>query len=328
MASEERFLSSMHSFAEMAGISDASKTPLKFLKPRILDVFGFKTIIAAQSEKYTDFNLFESTPEQIHQYVRDGVGNSAVTMRFINDGGRKAGGYPIHYCGTVEEYDESLLRDGDQFVGWKAIDERVVLPEDNLMVQVIERTKSDEAEVTGLVQGTRKVRLGGGFRMQLDRVSFDPPGFSFDTTLFSNEIGPRCANLQFPYDMRVPRTTILFDTEQTSNGLIKPVHVQTENDSKNAKDVAHEVMSRLFQLNGIALSRLVNALMDYAPQEGMHALDGIYSYKNGELVNLQIIDIEGIDIMDIWKDKNPANEVLARLNAARLAIMRDSVSRF
>lgn len=312
MASEERFLSSMHSFAEKAGISDASETPLKFLKPRILDAFGFKTIIAAQSEKYTDFNLSESTPDQIHEYVRGGVVQSAVTMRFINDGGRKAGGYPIHYCGTVEEYDESLLRDGDQFVGWKAIDERVVLPEDNLMVQVIERTKSDEAEVTGLVQGTRKVRLGGGFRMQLDRVSFDPPGFRFDTTIFSNEIGPRCANLQFPYDMRIPRTTILFDTEQTSDGLVKPVHVQTENDPKNAKDVAHEVMSRLFQLNGIPLSRLVNALMDYAPQEGMHALDGIYSYKNGELVNLQIIDIEGIDIMDIWKDKNPANEVLAR----------------
>jgi hypothetical protein len=325
MASEERFLSSMHSFAEKAGISDASKTPLKFLKPRILDAFGFKTIIAAQSEKYTDFNLSESTPEQIHQYVRDGVGKSAVTMRFINDGGRKAGGYPIHYCGTVEEYDECLLRYGDQFIGWKAIDERVVLPVDPLMVQVIERDKSDEAELSGLAQGTKTVRLGGGFRMQLERVSFDPPGFSFDTTFLANDIGPRCANLQFPYDMRVPRATILFDTEQTSDGLVKPVHVQTENDPKNAKDVAHEVMSRLFQLNGIPLSRLVNALMDYAPQEGMHALDGIYSYKNGELVNLQIIDIEGIDIMDIWKDKNPANEVLARLNAARLAIMRDSV---
>lgn len=151
--------------------------------------------------------------------------------------------------------------------------------------------------------GKKPVRLGGGFRLQIDNVrtigdclTITCSGvFSFD------DMGSRVLALASEDDERVPRVSMTFDFRYKGKRLHleNELHMTSKEivDAGDARLLAVAVVGRLIRGYGRKVCSLIRRLLSVMPAMGIHQIEGIYGFAD-DSISVEVIDFDGVDSLD------------------------------
>src|SRR3989344_4811391 len=175
-----------------------------------------------------------------------------------------------------------------------------------LSLQTYSRRRSIASELSGFVNydGLIPVRIGGGFRLQVDSLTFldGKPHLLISGYFSFNDLGSRVLALSCDEDRKVPRYETSF-LVQIDNGELQFSRDKTEEtpiaDIKEAGSVANVAIKDLFDRDGAAISRLIRGLLSVRPAMQVHQLEGIFSITSEAEISAEVIDFDGIDSFDL-----------------------------
>ncbi len=251
-----------------------------------------------------------------------------LSIRLIDDGGVKGGGYPVLYI-----FDKSDLRKRHLIKNMDthlliSIKNKYIELKNGICIDIFSRKKSLSYKVKDLdnTHEAKEIRLGGGFRLQLSDISYKSQKLvlHFDVTIVWNDVGPRCTSLLSKYDTSVPHNTFRFSCS-FNDGLLCSI---TKNEKKtledilkneNSKEIATFVINTLFYRNQEELTKFLQMLVLIEPSLGIHSIEGVFSIRKDKssikLFGPNIIDFDGLDTLSILdkEDKNVQKAILKKM---------------
>ena len=286
------------------------RTPLKQAKEEILRSLHFTTM-PVEISKFLVFNRDKYNDLSYH--IRQEVeADHKVTLRFIDDNGEKGGGYPITHITSPSEYTSLTITDeeGELIALQNAAGDHVQINDFNL-IHLFSRHKSIFGTLgnfgTNLVLHNtilKRVKLGGGFRMQIDnlREIDDQLYYDFSFITVYNDEAPRKASLNA---LRTLYTSTPFNAMYLEDKLVpSPIQFHELNEVLERKDAqifAHQLINTILAHDGHALANLFNALLSVDPQLKRHSIEGVFTTVEAPsgkpTLYFEIIDFDGIDTL-------------------------------
>lgn len=277
-------------------------------KERILEGIGFSkgTNVALRKE----FVLPELGTDSagIEEYLTQQLANGRFVSMLFKDGYWEAmGGSPVIYVMTEDDLKGKLTFDNERLVNARAHNGAIILADHKINLQTYSRRRSMPSELSGFTNydGAIPVRLGGGFRLQIDNIFFTngQPFMTLSGYFSFNDMGSRVLAQSCREDCLVPRYETSFLVKVDNDQLLFP-------DSRNSNDetlistnevgvVVDQVLSILFKRDGKAISDLFRGLLSVRPSMKVHQLEGIFSIPSETEINAEVIDFDGLDAFDI-----------------------------
>jgi hypothetical protein len=276
-------------------------------KEQVLRDTGFSqgTNIALRRE----FQLEPSAKEAdgIREHLIQQLENGRfIAMLFKDKTWDAVGGSPVTYIMDKEDLNTKLVFENEILVGARSHSGEPVSIYRPLALQTYSRRRSVASELSGFVNydGSIPVRMGGGFRLQVDNLTYidDHPHLLISGYFSFNDLGSRVLALSCDEDRKVPR----FETSfllQIEDGKLKLPEEKNEGknvmETKEAGVVVNEVIRNLFERDGTAISRLIRGLLSVRPAMQVHQLEGIFSIPSSNEISAEVIDFDGIDSFDL-----------------------------
>lgn len=294
-----------YELADHLGLEMPSHTKVgnKYLKKNIVRQLGFNVIPGGFNES-KGFKLAGLDDVlTINQTVLDLVeGGNSVCVRFVNDGGQRAGGYPVIYLKNSSDFKDYFVYTPEgEFSHWKATDNEKIRFSSDLQVDIFSRKSSAIKTLSGFdnYDEEKLVHLGGGFRLNLRSV--DNNTLIFNVVTVYDDVGPRSVNLYCDFDRKIPRVDFNFEYQIGKKLKIPDVMV-------NAKDYTYLMLKKLFDNDSDQIISLFGQLMALKPLHDFHSLEGVFSFQNSpkglELVGPEVYDFDGIDGIEGVDGKN------------------------
>jgi len=229
-----------------------------------------------------------------------------VAMLFKDETWDAVGGSPVTYVMDREDLNTKLVFENGSLVQARAHSGEPVFIDHALSLQTYSRRRSIASELSGFVNydGLIPVRIGGGFRLQVDSLTFldGKPHLLISGYFSFNDLGSRVLALSCDEDRKVPRYETSF-LVQIDNGELQFSRDKTEEtpiaDIKEAGSVANVAIKDLFDRDGAAISRLIRGLLSVRPAMQVHQLEGIFSITSEAEISAEVIDFDGIDSFDL-----------------------------
>ena len=281
----------------------------KFAKKHIINTLGFYKAGPGFNES-RDFIISGQDDYEINKitkFVREECSkNRVATLRFINDGGKLGGGYPVIYVRSNSDFDSFFKFNQDgKLEKWQTIDGREVLPSKGLAVNIFTNASSVKIKSCGFdnYPMERLTAIGGGFRLQLDR--FTNYEWQFTVVMVFDDVGPRATGLSSDYEMEIPRITFSYLYHPNSHrGNVLPDPIKSSLDQGNINIVARKIIDELFDKDHQVIERLLRSLISLRPSEKLHSLEGIFSVQSdGDrcfLLGPEVTDFDGLDTLEAW----------------------------
>lgn len=277
-------------------------------KEQILEKLGFSkgTNIAIKKE----FTLPENDAEAhcIREYVVQQLNEGRFLSMLFKDGNWETmGGAPVTYIMSEEELNDKLIFDHERLVEARAHNGVTISIDHRINLQTYSRRRSMLSELSGFTNcdGSVPVRLGGGFRLQVDNLSFinGQPYMTLSGCFSFNDMGSRVLALSCREDCLVPRYEISF-LLKVGNGQLIFLDSRSGDDetlisTNEVELVVNKVLFSLFKKDDKAIGDLLRGLMSVRPSMKVHQLEGIFSIPSETEISAEVIDFDGIDSFDI-----------------------------
>ncbi len=314
----------------LCGIKSVHHLPIRTRKEEILNRLGI--II---EPNYTFRRSFQDLHQKDNRdtfydfiYERLEIGHY-LSILVHRPQGANAGGFPVLYL-----HDLSDMANDDCFIAQSG--EIINISKEN-MVTIFSRPRSDEILVTGLKNEYEQslLRLGGGLRLQLDKIDVSEEGsikmemlgeFAF------NDYGSRAVARISPTDRSIPRLSHRYKF-LLENGIFKVfdfvLPIQESIVTGDIVLITNSIISHLFKRDGGSITRLIRKLMTIRPNFMIHSLEIMYGVVNGQ-VFIEIIDFDGIDGVPDYPDNGgfqplAPNETLIRSHLSRSGFLETDV---
>lgn len=287
---------------------------LKFAKRRLIQHLGF-------TKATGDFNFSRNfsldnpkvSAELFSYIVSETKAKHFLTIRAIDDEGKKGGGYPVVYILRPSDISKYLILGPDGILrGFKSTDGRKILWSKHLIINVFSRKRSVKQQLFGFdnYPAGKRVGVGGGFRLQLNWLSLEnqTPLFHFSGVFVFNDVGPRATSLMSVYDIKTPHLILPIVLKYKGGFFLKAeqsMDVLTALESKDARKVASSVVDKLVENDGRAMAILFLSLLRVSPLPQQHSIEGIFSFvrdkENLILFGPEVYDFDGLDTIAIWR---------------------------
>lgn len=262
----------------------------------------------------------------IKQYLTEQLeGGRFISMLFKDNKWDAVGGSQVVYIMDCDDLETKLTFGKNSLREARAHSGDSIVVDHSIELQTYSRRKSIVSELSGFANydGTLPVGLGGGFRLQVDNLTFvnGEPYLSISGYFSFNDMGSRVLALSCDGDRRVPRyeTSFLLQIDRgllLFSGSKKGRLCMT--DVKKVGVLVNEVLHSLFERDGEAISHLVRGLLSVRPVMQVHQLEGIFSIPNGTEISAEVIDFDGIDSFDLLSYKNQTIALPEKLAHAQL----------
>ena len=277
-------------------------------KERILESMGFSKGTNVAIRREFVLPRLGTDTDGIKEYLTWQLANGRFVSMLFKDGyWETMGGSPVTYIMTKDDLNGKLTFDHERLVGACAHNGAIILIDHKINLQTYSRRRSMPSELSGFTNhdGVVPVRLGGGFRLQVDDVTFiDRQPYMTLSGYFSfNDMGSRVLALSCKEDSLVPRYETSFSLKVDSGQLIFPDSGGSNDkvliSTNNAGVVVNQMLSILFKRDGEAISNLLRGLLSVRPSMKVHQLEGIFSIPSETEISAEIIDFDGLDAFDI-----------------------------
>ncbi len=301
-----------NSFKQLSDLLEIEHDPSrgnKFTKSHIIKILGFSKAAKGLNTS-TSFTISNNFLEEVNKIIeftkRELADGKVITLRFIDDGGERGGGYPVIYLSSHSDFENFFEFDcGGSFVKWHAIDGREIFPHPGLVVNAFTRNSSIRVNRCGFDNyfGETPITLGGGFRLQLDR--FTNYEWQFTAVMVFNDVGPRVTGLSSEYEMEVPRITFKYTYPLIGHkNKLEIIQPEEYTKQENIDAIAKTVLDKMFYNDHLAIEKLFRALLYLRATERLHSLEGIFSIQQSDgraiFVGPEILDFDGLDTLESW----------------------------
>ncbi len=244
----------------------------------------------------------------LSEYLSDQLADGRfVAMLFKDNKWDAVGGSPVTYIMDTKDFEDKLSFNNGLLQQAKSHSEDQVVIDHSIELQTYSRRRSMESEVSGFTNydGKLSVRLGGGFRLQVDNLTFidGKPHLTISGYFSFNDMGSRVLALSCNADRDVPRYETSFLLQIDNGQLQFEGKGQSEDgrigDLKDAGAVVEKVLHSLFERDGEAVSKLIRGLLSVRPTLQVHQLEGIFSIPEETEISAEVIDFDGIDSFDL-----------------------------
>lgn len=276
-------------------------------KEQVLRDTGFSqgTNIAVRREFYLEPSNKAADGVRKH-LIQQLVDGRFIAMLFKDKTWDAVGGSPVTYIMDEEDLNTKLVFENETLVGARAHSGEPVSIDHPLALQTYSRRRSVASELSGFVNydGQVPVRMGGGFRLQVDNLTYvnNKPHLLISGYFSFNDLGSRVLALSCDEDRKVPRVETSF-LLQIEDGKLKLPEAKDEGgnvmETKEVGVVVNEVIRNLFEKDGTAISRLIRGLLSVRPAMQVHQLEGIFSVPSNSEISAEVIDFDGIDSFDL-----------------------------
>jgi hypothetical protein len=299
-----RHLEALH---YLAGIPFVEHLGVRANKEKILEDLGFSkgTNIALKKEfllPEPDENLL-GIEDYLVQQISQG---RFVAMLFKDGRWESMGGAPVTYLMAEKDIRDKLVFSNGKLIEVSAHDGKVLQIDREISLQTYSRRKSIASTVSGFAnyEDPITVRLGGGFRLQLDDLVFidGEPHLLFSGHFSFNDMGSRVLALSCKEDCAVPRyeTSFLLKINSGQLSFMGDMEFQRASGSSGSvRTVVNKVVSSLFYHDGKAISELTKMLLSVKPVMGIHQFEGIFSIPSESEISAEIIDFDGLEAFDV-----------------------------
>lgn len=247
------------------------------------------------------------------------------------------GAHPVAILTDPSDLDNRLDLKEDGCVGIRTQRGELLSMNEPLVIFARYR-KSQLAEMSGFdnYDVPIDVRLGGGFRFQVDGVKSEDDTFKLVVTgsFCFNDMHPRMLALSSEEDKLIPRYKSTYELSYSNNLLIPdpsnvPVEVVIE--SKNIDGYSRLIVERIILQNQEAITKIFRLGFSVSPSFGTHQIEGFFGLTDGE-IKTAIIDFDGIDNIDtirhhlgeeLLPDLKPQERLLARQLADKGFLLSD-----
>lgn len=289
---------------------------LKARKKSILKKLGFSS--SPQMTAKTDFNI--NKPEDtvpLWAYITEQVlqKEQNLGIQIIDDRGKKGSGYPVVYLQKQEDMSRLIIEEG-RLTGLLAIDgQQVAFGDAPKEVHVYVTQRSISAMMRGFTNYDQaEVRLGGGFRLQLDDIDLtqEEPRFIFYGVFAFNDVGARTTSLSNDYDYSIPyRIKPIILTFRKGEFVFEPNHpVLDLPQAVSSQEIDQFIDCLVGSLvkTEKGLSTLFSALLSVVPEYRTHSVAGVFSVlqqKDGQpALHQTAIDFDGVDTLTQFKNED------------------------
>lgn len=321
--SSHRHLEVLHYIADVPFRGDLD---IRVNKERILEKFGFSKGVNVAIRREFVLPEIRDKNDGIQDYIATQLDNGRFVSMLFKDGHWEAmGGSPVTYIMTKEDLETKLVFEQDKLIQAKAHDGSLVNVDHQIVLQTYARKRSIPSELSGFVNygGQIPVRLGGGFRLQVDDLQFvDGQPHLLVSGYFSfDDMGSRVLALSCEEDRVVPRFNMNFLVKVEGERLIYPTGENSSLDLSSVREVdklVDSLLSTLFKTDGDPISLLIRNLLSVRPSMQIHQLEGIFSVLNKHEISMEVIDFDGLDTYDIGNARKPSLSPTERLVRGQL----------
>jgi len=206
-----------------------------------------------------------------------------------------------------DDLRDKLIFEEERLIEAQAHNGEVITVDHKINLQTYSRRKSMTSELTGFTnyEGAVPVRMGGGFRLQVDNFIFvdDQPHMTLSAYFSFNDMGSRVLAQTCEEDCLVPRYETSIQLKIEDGRIMFPDSLSEGDENlivtNEAGEVVNQVLKSLFKRDGQAISDLLQGLVSIRPAMKVHQLEGIFSVPSEKEISAEVIDFDGIDSFDI-----------------------------
>lgn len=331
----ENFVSYPHieMMYQIIGLHYDPNASIRRNKEKVMDELGISNGTNAAREEM--FRVRENNAEiaKLENYIIQEVRNERyLSLLIMREKWGSLGGCPVVYLADRNDIKSKLLFDDSQLVGLKSQEGELVTIRNESQINTYSRHRSRLATISGFdnYEGERETRLGGGFRLQADKVIIEEGEldiilsgvFSFD------DRGSRVLALASDEDLAVPRFSGTYRLAYRDGVVFMADEFELTPgqviESRRADLVCNAVVKSLLKQDRKAVTDLFKLMFSVSPSLQMHQLEGIFSLTN-EAVSAEVIDFDGIDNLDTARS-HTGEELLPELKPAERILRSHLIS--
>ncbi|MCX6726246.1 MAG: hypothetical protein NTY75_00305 [Candidatus Shapirobacteria bacterium] len=291
---------------KMLGLPFESEIEVRQTKEKIMKNVGISNGTNAPSRETFIVNGDETESSRLLQYIYSETSQDKyLSILVMRQKWGNSGGCPVVYVSNQDDINKKLeVKDGKLTGLITQSGEHVIVKEES-HINTYSRKRSRVAILGGFdnYKDKREVRMGGGFRLQVDGLSVEEDSLSLLLSgIFSfDDRGSRILSLDSQQDLVVPRYSdnycLRFEDRLLSLSTEKGLTADQVVDTQSAKEACLLIMENLFNRDRSAITRLLRLLFSTSPSLKLHQLEGMHSVLENQ-VSPEIIDFDGIDGLD------------------------------
>ena len=174
---------------------------------------------------------------------------------------------------------------------------------DSNSVTIYSRQKSTELQLIHLDNyPQRKVRFGGGFRIQVDGVRMEQKSSSllFFVSMSFDDFGSRVLSEAVIDNDGAPVRHMVYEVSIVNGQLAVSPSLRNDFDHIHSADEAVTfILDRLFERNASELNKFLKAILALRSVSNIHQLEGMYGVNELGVPTIEIIDFDGMDTFDL-----------------------------
>lgn len=318
---------------QIIGLHYDPNTSIRRNKEKVMDELGISNGTNVAREEMFQVRENDAEIARLKDYIIQEVRNERyLSLLIMREKWGSLGGCPVVYLADRNDIKNKLFFNGTKLVELKSQEGELLAIRNESQINTYSRHRSRLATISGFdnYEGERKTRLGGGFRLQADKVIIEDGEldvilsgvFSFD------DRGSRVLALASDEDLAVPRFSGTYRLVYRDGAVFMADEVELTLgqviESRRADSVCNAVVKSLLKQDGKAITDLFKLMFSVSPSLQMHQLEGIFSLTN-EAVSAEVIDFDGIDNLDAAR-LHTGEELLPELKPAERILRSHLIS--
>lgn len=298
-------------------------------KRRIIDELGFTS--GTNPTEFVNIPPGELTGTDLHGVLTDSLDRGLYSALLFEDGAwQHLGGAPVVYVMNKDELPEKIEFDDMGAVHQVRTTNGTYAPSGAAGLKIFARKKSVNTAIEGFDNYTERldVRLGGGFRLQVDGVDYEggKPFLTISAHFSFNDYGSRVLAKENEEDAQVPMASKSFRVPIIGGALRLPIKDIQRSEVATADEAMDLVLSELFTNDGEAIGSLTRQLLTIRPAMQVHQIEGIYGVTDENGISAEVIDFDGLDTFDLVPAAPNARERLAGGQLVRAGYLQETDS--
>lgn len=176
----------------------------------------------------------------------------------------------------------------------------------NNSVTIYSRQKSVELSLNHFDNySQKKVRFGGGFRIQIDgvRIEQNIPILSLLVSMSFDDFGSRVLSENVADNSGFPIRHMIYEAPIINGQLaiLSSLSKNNFNNIRSADNAITFIIEHLLSENVVEIDKFLKVLLSLRPISNIHQLEGMYGVSELGIPMIEIIDFDGIEVFDLGR---------------------------
>lgn len=285
-------------------------------KRQIIEGLGFGS--GSNPTEFVNVAPGELEEADMQSVLTDSLDRGLYSALLIEDGAwQHVGGAPVVYVMDKDELPAKLTFGEQGDIQQVQTTSGTYMPSREAGLKVFARKKSVSSRIQGFDNYTEPmdVRLGGGFRLQIDDVGYEGgnPFITMSAHFSFNDYGSRVLAKENEHDTQVPMASKSFRIPIVDGQLSLPIKDIERNELTTTDEAMDLILSELFATDGQAINKLTKHMLTVRPAMQVHQFEGIYGVTDEHGISAEVIDFDGLDTFDLTpSDPTPIERLAGR----------------